>query len=107
MKNVLLVLVALTSDVSASDMVPQQPPPVVYQQQQPLRPVVETWRLAVMRAGPGIHHEPLGVAIPAGEQIQPARCVQRDDGINGPPWCLVNYLGMAGWISQAAIRPIY
>jgi hypothetical protein len=100
MKQVLLVLAALTSDVSASDM---GPPPVVYQQQQPM---VETWRPAVMRAGPGIHHEPLDT-IPPGEPIQPGRCVQRDDGINGPPWCLVNYLGMAGWISQAAIRPVY
>jgi hypothetical protein len=58
-----------------------------------------------MRTGPGTNHALVG-AIPAGQLVNGTRCnTPRDDGITGANWCLVDYAGMRGWVSQAGLMP--
>jgi SH3 domain-containing protein len=57
-----------------------------------------------MRSGPGVNHGLLG-AIPAGETVRASHCAPRDDGVRGANWCLVNWNGMRGWVSQAGLLP--
>lgn len=93
-------LFACSVKASGVNNVPPQPPPVVMYQPPP-PPLTE--RVMVMRAGPGIQHLELGVTVPAGDTVMTLRCLPRDDGIYGPPWCLVSYRGMTGWISSAGL----
>jgi len=58
-----------------------------------------------IRTGPGVNHGLVG-AIPAGATVSATQCVPRDDGIVGAYWCLVNWNGLRGWVSQAGLLPI-
>lgn len=58
-----------------------------------------------IRNGPGVNHGLTG-AIPAGQIVRASRCVPRDDGVAGADWCLVNWNGYAGWVSQAGLMPV-
>jgi SH3-like domain-containing protein len=58
-----------------------------------------------IRSGPGTNHGLIGV-VPAGATVSSSRCVPRDDGIAGAYWCLVNWNGIRGWVSQAGLMPI-
>jgi hypothetical protein len=58
-----------------------------------------------VRTGPGTNHGLIG-AIPAGATVSASRCVPRDDGIPGAYWCLVNWNGIRGWVSQAGLMPV-
>jgi uncharacterized protein YraI len=49
-----------------------------------------------IRNGPGTRHQILG-SMSAGTLVDVYRCVPRDDGIVGAPWCEVVWQGIRGW----------
>jgi Bacterial SH3 domain len=95
--------------------VPPPPPPPVYLPPQITyqAPPMMTFRVPLdvsaghmnVRNGPGSNHGLVG-SIPAGQTVRASRCVPRDDGIAGADWCLVNWNGVTGWVSQAGLMPL-
>jgi uncharacterized protein YraI len=89
MRNLLITTTVLLTTTIAANAVPYQVSPTDLN----------------LRAGPSPLH-PSMVQMPVGSVVNVGSCVSRDDGVEGPPWCQVNFGRWHGWASTSGMFPV-